>query len=130
MTISVRTAAIASCLLLLSGALRSQAADDAGASLSEIIVTATRVRQSADKALEPVVVIDRAALQDSLAAYAGDLLRSPAASEIGRTGGPGQPLSLFIRGANSDQSIVMIDGLRINSGTRGNATAEDHESAV
>jgi vitamin B12 transporter len=34
------------------------------------------------------------------------------------SGGPGQPLSLFIRGANSDQSIVMIDGVRINSGTQ------------
>ena len=63
MIITVRTAAVASCLVLLFAAVRSQAADDAGASLSEIIVTATRVRQAADKALEPVVVIDRAALQ-------------------------------------------------------------------
>lgn len=118
MITTVRTAAVASCLVLLFGAMRSQAADDAGASLSEIIVTATRVRQAADKALEPVVVIDRAALQDSLAVDVGDLLRFHAGIDIGRTGGPGQPLSLFIRGANSDQSIVMIDGVRINSGTQ------------
>ena len=118
MIITVRTAAAASCLVLLLGAVRSQAADDAGASLSEIIVTATRVRQAADKALEPVVVIDRAALQDSLAVDVGDLLRFHAGIDIGRTGGPGQPLSIFIRGANSDQSIVMIDGVRINSGTQ------------
>ena len=118
MIITVRTTAAASCLVLLLGAVRSQAADDAGASLSEIIVTATRVRQAADKALEPVVVIDREALQDSLAVDVGDLLRFHAGIDIGRTGGPGQPLSIFIRGANSDQSIVMIDGVRINSGTQ------------
>ncbi len=117
MTITVRSTTLACCLLWF-GALRSQAADDAGASLSEVIVTATRVRQPADKALESVVVIDRAALEDSLAVDVGDLLRFHAGIDIGRTGGPGQPLSIFIRGANSDQSIVMIDGVRINSGTQ------------
>ena len=111
-------AAVASCVVLVSGALRAQAADEDGASLSEIIVTATRVRQPADKALEPVVVIDRVALENSLAVDVGDLLRFHAGIDIGRSGGPGQPLSIFIRGANSDQSIVMIDGVRINSGTQ------------
>jgi vitamin B12 transporter len=69
-------------------------------------------------ALEPVIVIDRAALEDSLAIDMGDVLRFHAGIDIDRTGGPGQPLSVFIRGANSDQSIVMIDGVRINSGTQ------------
>jgi vitamin B12 transporter len=118
MPIAIRTAAAAGCLTLLFGAMQAQAADDAAASLSEIIVTATRVRQPADKAMEAIVVIDRAALQDSLAVDVGDVLRFHAGIDIGRTGGPGQPLSIFIRGANSDQSIVMIDGVRINSGTQ------------
>jgi len=93
-------------------------ADDSGTSLGETIVTATRVPQAADQALEPVIVIDRAALEDSLAIDVGDVLRFHAGIDIGRTGGPGQPLSVFIRGANSDQLIVMIDGVRINSGTQ------------
>jgi vitamin B12 transporter len=93
----------------------------ADSSLDEVVVTATRSAQPAIEALEPVVVIDRAALEDSLAADIGDVLRFHAGLDIGRSGGPGQPLSLFIRGANSDQSIVMIDGIRINSGTSGTA---------
>jgi vitamin B12 transporter len=93
-------------------------ADDTGTALSEMIVTATRVPEAADQALEPVIVIDRAALEDSLAIDVGDVLRFHAGIDIDRTGGPGQPLSVFIRGANSDQSIVMIDGVRINSGTQ------------
>ena len=93
-------------------------ADDTGAALSEMIVTATRVPERADQALEPVIVIDRQALEDSLAIDVGDVLRFHAGIDIDRTGGPGQPLSVFIRGANSDQSIVMIDGVRINSGTQ------------
>ena len=114
---TVRTGAIACCSVLVFAAARAQAADT-GASLNEIIVTATRVPEPADKALEPVVVIDRRAIEDSLAVDIGDLLRFHAGLDIGRSGGPGQPLSLFIRGANSDQSIVMIDGVRINSGTQ------------
>jgi vitamin B12 transporter len=95
------------------------AASMAADSLDEVVVTATRSAQPVGQALEPVVLIDRAELQDSLATDIGDVLRFHAGLDIGRSGGPGQPLSLFIRGANSDQSIVMIDGIRINAGTSG-----------
>jgi vitamin B12 transporter len=115
--ISYRTAILIACLIPV---INSQAAraDDSDTSLSETIVTATRVPEPADQALEPVIVIDRAALEDSLAIDVGDLLRFHAGIDIDRSGGPGQPLTVFIRGANSDQSIVMIDGVRINSGTQ------------
>jgi vitamin B12 transporter len=117
MSMTRRTGALSACVLFSLVAVAAPA-EDSGASLSEIIVTATRVPEPADQALEPVLVIDRAALEDSLAIDIGDLLRFHAGLDIDRTGGPGQPLSLFIRGANSDQSIVMIDGVRINSGTQ------------
>jgi vitamin B12 transporter len=118
MTIIVRTGVFAACLFLSFAAATAQAAGESGASLNDIIVTATRVPESADKALESVLVINRAALEDSLVIDIGDALRFHAGLDIARNGGPGQPLSLFIRGANSDQSIVMIDGVRINSGTQ------------
>jgi len=71
-----------------------------------------------DQALEPILVINRAELADSLAIDVGDVLRYHAGLDMGQSGGAGQPLSLFIRGTNSDQSIVMIDGVRINAGTQ------------
>src|ERR1700688_4625660 len=117
MAININTGALVAGAVLSLAAARAQAADDTSTSLSETIVTATRVVELANQALEPVELIDRAALEDSLAIDVGDVLRLHAGLDIGRTGGPGQPLSLFIRGANSDQSIVMIDGVRINSGT-------------
>jgi vitamin B12 transporter len=94
-------------------------------SLREVVVTATRNPQPASQVLEPIIVIDRTALEDSLATDVGDVLRFHAGLDIGRSGGPGQPLSLFIRGANSDQSIVMIDGVRINAGTIGLAPLQN-----
>lgn len=111
-------ASVIVCVLCPAAATRAAPPADPDASLDEIVVTATRVPEHVSQALESIVVIDRAALQDSLALDVGDLLRFHAGLDIDRSGGPGQPLTLFIRGANSDQSIVMIDGVRINSGTQ------------
>src|ERR1035441_4503616 len=86
----------------------AQAAADAGTPLNEIIVTATRVAQPLDQALEPILVINRAELADSLAIDVGDVLRYHAGIDVGRSGGAGQPLSIFIRGTNSELTLVII----------------------
>lgn len=93
--------------------------------LNEIVITATRVPEPLDTALEPIFIIDRAELADSLAVDVGDVLRYQPGIDIDRVGGPGQPESLFIRGANSNQSIIMIDGVRINAGTIGGAAIQN-----
>ena len=127
MTTLIRRGVSAACVFLLLIDISSLPASAAAANdpLNEVIVTATRVAEPAELALEPVVVIDRDVLQNSLAVDVGDVLRFHAGLDIGRNGGPGQPLSLFIRGANSDQAIVMIDGVRINSGTEALAPLEN-----
>jgi vitamin B12 transporter len=118
MTPVIRCAALAALSILSLQNSRAAAAGDPSDPLDEVTVTATRVPEPASLALEPVLIIDRAALEESVAIDLGDVLRYHAGFDIGRNGGPGQPLSLFIRGTNSDQSIVMIDGVRINSGTQ------------
>lgn len=112
--IAIAACAATLCIHVRIAAAQAPPADDP---LNEIVVTATRSAQPAGQALEPIIVIDRATLEDSLAMDVGDVLRYYAGLDIGRSGGPGQPLSLFIRGANSEQSIIMIDGVRINAGT-------------
>ncbi len=113
--------------LLFSPALASVARADtpANSSAETIVVTATRVAQPVGAALEPIVLVDRDAIENSLAGDVGDILRFHAGLDLGRSGGPGQPLSLFIRGAKSDQSIIMIDGVRINPGTFGGAPLQN-----
>ncbi len=84
-----------------------------------VIVTATRVPTPADEILAPVVLIDRATIERSNAGDAAELLRFHAGFDLGRNGGPGQPTALFIRGAESNHTLVLIDGVRINPGTIG-----------
>ena len=128
MTIHVRQGIFALCALLAIPAVRAQIpTTDARTNdpPSEVVITATRVAQPASQVLAPIIVIDRKALEDSLANDVGDVLRFHAGLDLGRSGGPGQPLSLFIRGTKSDQSIVMIDGVRINPGTYGGAPLQN-----
>lgn len=85
----------------------------------EIIVTATRSAQTADEALASVSVINRKDIENSQAITITELLRLEAGIDIARTGGPGQQTSLFLRGGNSDHALVLIDGIRVSSGTTG-----------
>jgi vitamin B12 transporter len=100
------------------------AADEPAADRT-VVVTATRESQAVDEVLAPVIVIDRDAIERSLATDVGELLRFHAGLDVARTGGPGQPTSLFIRGTNSNHAIVMIDGVRINPGTLGGAALQN-----
>ncbi|MEG2963543.1 MAG: TonB-dependent receptor, partial [Janthinobacterium sp.] len=50
-----------------------------------------------------------------------DLLQKQRGIEVSRNGGAGTSASVFIRGANSNQNIVLVDGVRIGSSTLGTA---------
>jgi vitamin B12 transporter len=87
--------------------------------LTHVVVTATRIPTPLVEVLAPVVVIDRATIERSAATDAADLLRFHAGLDVARTGGFGQPTSVFIRGADSNHTLVLVDGVRINPGTIG-----------
>jgi len=89
-----------------------------------IIVTATRTEIPLDDATVPVTVITREEIELSLASDLAELLRFEAGIDIGRNGGPGQASSIFIRGTESNHTLVLIDGVRINPGTLGGAAIQ------
>jgi vitamin B12 transporter len=86
-----------------------------------IVVTATRNELSIDDATIPVTVIDRDQIEQSLATDLSELLRFEAGIDIGRNGGPGQATSVFLRGTESNHTLLLIDGVRVNPGTIGGA---------
>ncbi|MCC6302951.1 MAG: TonB-dependent receptor [Gammaproteobacteria bacterium] len=95
-----------------------------------VIVSATRTAQIADEALAPVIVITREEIERSQATDVADLLRFHAGMDIGRNGGPGQPTSLFLRGTDSNHTLVLIDGVRMNPGTIGGAAINNLNPAL
>lgn len=89
--------------------------------LNPTVVTASRGEQPLSDALPHTTVISRADIERSQAPDAVTLLRREAGIEIAQNGGPGTNASLFMRGASSNQTLVLIDGVRVSSGTSGGA---------
>ena len=89
-----------------------------------IIVTATRTEIPLSDAIVPVTVISREDIELSLASDLAELLRFQAGIDIGRNGGPGQATSVFMRGTESNHTLVLIDGVRMNPGTLGGAAVQ------
>ena len=72
-----------------------------------------------------MIVITRNDIERSLASDVSELLQQHAGLEIARNGGPGQTTSLFTRGTESNHTVVLIDGVRINPGTIGGAALQN-----
>lgn len=90
-----------------------------------VIVTATRYAQPIEEVLPATFVIERDELERSLAADIADVLRFRAGLEFGRNGGIGQNASMFLRGTESNHTLVLVDGVRINPGTVGGAAFQN-----
>jgi vitamin B12 transporter len=113
----------ASIASILSAAATSALAEPAAE--DQVIVTATRVSQPIEEVLAPSIVITREQLENSAVADVADALRFSAGIDTARNGGTGQPVSIFIRGAESNHTLVLLDGVRINPGTIGSAQIQN-----
>ncbi|MEQ8204725.1 MAG: TonB-dependent receptor [Woeseia sp.] len=85
----------------------------------DIVVTGTRSERAIADLIVPVAVINRQQIELSAASDLAELLRFEAGLDIGRNGGPGQPTSVFLRGTESNHTLLLIDGVRANPGTIG-----------
>jgi len=112
--------AVALCTLFTS-AVHSQTSQT---TLSPVLVTAARMPQSARDVLSDTLVITADQLAASGQRTLVDVLQQQRGFEINRNGGPGTVSSVFIRGAANNQSVVLVDGVRIASTTLGGATWE------
>ncbi|MGE5098008.1 MAG: TonB-dependent receptor domain-containing protein [Betaproteobacteria bacterium] len=89
-----------------------------------VVVTATRELGPYTPTMRDTVVITREELEESGALSLAEVLQRRASIEIRTLGGPGQPASLFLRGASPAQTLVLVDGLRVASATTGTAAIQ------
>jgi vitamin B12 transporter len=101
--------------ILFTGATRAQVAADStpSSSLDQVVVVANRAPEPLSKVGNSVTVLTDADIRESQATIASDLLAQTPGITVARTGGVGQPTSVFIRGAESDQTVVIIDGVKM-----------------
>ncbi len=102
--------------LALSSAFSAIAASpDAGT----VVVTATRQPQRTSELLSEVSVITREEIEAAGQSTLPQLLAQQPGVESASNGGPGSSSSLFIRGTNSEHTLILVDGMRVGSATLG-----------
>lgn len=95
--------------------------DEAGASaataVSQVVVTANRAPTQAVQVGQSFTVLTAIQLQQDQEISVSDILARTPGISFTRNGGPGETTSLFIRGADSDQTVVLVDGVKVNDPT-------------
>ena len=89
-----------------------------------LFVTATRNPEPTPDTPAAVEVVDPVEVREAGQQTVGELLNGRAGVEATSTGGFGQPTSVFLRGANSEHTLVLVDGLRLGSATAGTVPFE------
>jgi vitamin B12 transporter len=81
----------------------------------EVTVTATGIETEVDEAPTAVTVITRDEMDDAQADRVADMLRRVPGLTVVGSGDAGKLTSVFTRGTGSNQTLVMLDGVRLNS---------------
>ncbi|MBA2932634.1 TonB-dependent receptor [Sphingomonas sp. CGMCC 1.13654] len=90
------------------------ALSDATQSGDQIVVTAGRTVQPLSEVGQSITIIDAKTIRTQQAVTPLELLRQVPGVSIAQNGGIGTTASVFIRGADSDQTVALIDGVKIN----------------
>lgn len=88
--------------------------------LSEMVVAATRYPVPIETIGSSLTVITDTELEDKQIRFVSDALRSVPGLSVSRSGNFGSLTQVRIRGADSNQTLVIIDGVRMNDPASGN----------
>lgn len=109
---------------LLSVSLPAVSAQDESA-LEPVVVTATRQRQRAEDSLASVQVLEREDIERAGHSTLIEVLRALPGLQVSANGGPGSNANVYIRGAESRHTLLLIDGIRVGSASSGAPALEN-----
>lgn len=116
MKLSTLSLSVAAAVLSIGTPAFSAAAEE---SIETLVITANGYEQPIDEVLSQVSVISREQIDQSPAQDLAGLLVSIPGVQITQSGGFGQNVGVFIRGGNTNQTLILIDGVRVGSATLG-----------
>ncbi|PJJ95955.1 TonB-dependent vitamin B12 receptor [Lysobacteraceae bacterium NML03-0222] len=119
-----RPARLAVAIIAASSCFAASAADAAG-KLDTVVVTGSRQPLALRQALASTTVISRGDIERSQARSLLELLRGRAGIQFANNGGAGKASSLFLRGTESDHTLLLVDGVRMGSASSGGAAWQD-----
>jgi vitamin B12 transporter len=116
-----RPLAIALCLFPLAATAQSAPSPSSVPTLGDIVVTASRSPEPLSDAVGDVTVIGPEQLQAAQGESLAQILGQAPGVQFTTTGGPQTATGISLRGANTNQTLVLVDGLRVNDSTSGQA---------
>jgi vitamin B12 transporter len=93
--------------------------------LDPVVVTAAGFEQNLSMVIPSTTVVTRDQIDQSGALSLADLIYAEPGVEFGRNGGLGTTTSFFLRGAESKNVLVLVDGVRMRDGVTQSALAEN-----
>ncbi len=85
--------------------------------LGEVIITSTRINLPFPENSRTISIISSAEIKNSAATNLVDLLQQEAGIDVRRRGTAGMQADLYIRGGSFDQTLVLIDGIKMDDAT-------------
>ncbi|MBE0538190.1 MAG: TonB-dependent receptor [Ignavibacterium sp.] len=82
--------------------------------LTDVVITATKTPANTLELANSISIIDSAQIVNSNANNVFDVLKNEVGISFTRQGGNGTLSNIYIRGANSSQTLVLIDGVEVN----------------
>ena len=118
LSVSVSALALAATAASAQASAPAPAPDIAGAGVAnaaqEVVVVATRSPQFLDKVGASVTVLTLPQIRADQELVVSDILARTPGVTFSRNGGVGETTSLRIRGAETDQTVVLIDGVKLD----------------
>jgi vitamin B12 transporter len=98
--------------------------------LPPVVVTATRIEQPIGEIGSTVSVVEQSQMQSQQLQSIGTVLEQVPGVTVMQAGSPGTETDVMIRGASAEQTLIMIDGVEVNTGASGlfdvsNLTTDD-----
>lgn len=106
--VSLALTAIFSTQIALANELKNQKND------TDIVISATRVETKRVETGSAITVIDENYLEENQSRSVAEVLRDVAGVDVASNGGLGKKTSVFIRGAASENTVVIIDGVKVS----------------
>src|SRR5690554_394574 len=105
-------------MMALPLAVAAQSSDQTE-QLDPIVVTATLGPKTVGESLSSVTEIRQQEIARKQPRELSDLLRSQPGVSVQTSGGIGQQTSIYLRGHESDATVLLVNGIRIRSATAG-----------
>lgn len=125
MSIQFQPTALISSIALALGFSSTTFAADAQVitpTLDTLVITATRSAEKLENVPARISIIENKVLEQSPITSLPNLLKKEAAINVAQLGGYGQQSSIFMRGTSSSHTLVLRDGMRLNSALNSSAS--------